>query len=213
MEKSCRSYFFQFDMIRTLNSVKTGEDTVGKVQMMIASNDFEMIRKLRKCLGVCADISADCAGGTVKDILDICVEAQPDIVLADMEFCGAVKEIRLRTDAKILMLAAKDQISDMVKISGKLFVSGYVFKDQPDLVIQTVKALAFGHITQEYLVTSLIMSELSPAERAVFYGMLGGNVALMSAPKTIANQKTNILKKLGLKSQKEFNHIFKYSKL
>ena len=56
MEKSCRSYFFQFDMIRTLNSVKTGEDTVGKVQMMIASNDFEMIRKLRKCLGVCADI-------------------------------------------------------------------------------------------------------------------------------------------------------------
>ena len=38
--------------------MKTGEDTVGKVQMMIASNDFEMIRKLRKCLGVCADISA-----------------------------------------------------------------------------------------------------------------------------------------------------------
>ena len=42
MEKSCLQLFFQFDMIRTLNSVKTGEDTVGKVQMMIASNDFEI---------------------------------------------------------------------------------------------------------------------------------------------------------------------------
>ena len=117
---------------------------------------------------MCADISADCAGGTVKDILDICVEAQPDIVLADMEFCGAVKEIRLRTDAKILMLAAKDQISDMVKISGKLFVSGYVFKDQPDLVIQTVKALAFGHITQEYLVTSFNYVGIVPCGKSGF---------------------------------------------
>ena len=79
---------------------------------------------------MCADISADCAGGTVKDIFGYLCGGTADIVLADMEFFGAVKEIRLRTDAKILMLAAKDQISDMVKISGKLFVSGYVFKDQ-----------------------------------------------------------------------------------
>ena len=37
-------------------------------------------------------------------------------------------------------------------------------------MIQTVKALAFGHITQEYLVTSLIMSELSlRKERFLWY--------------------------------------------
>lgn len=38
--------------------------------------------------------------------------------------------------------------------------------------------------------------------------MLGREVSLHSSPKTIANQKTMVLRKLGLNSQSELLHLF-----
>ena len=38
---------------------------------------------------------------------------------------------------------------------------------------------------------------------------MGKDICLQSSPKTIANQKTSLLKKLNLSSLKELRHIFK----
>ena len=52
------------------------------------------------------------------------------------------------------------------------------------------------------------MQQLSAAEQCVCRRMLGEDVLLRSSEKTIANQQTSILKKLGLSSKKELCHIF-----
>jgi hypothetical protein len=43
----------------------------------------------------------------------------------------------------------------------------------------------------------MILNQLSDAEKAVFLNMAGEEIRINSSLKTIANQKTSILKKLG----------------
>ena len=58
------------------------------------------------------------------------------------------------------------------------------------------------------MIASLILSQLSAAEYSVLELLLGKDLKLQSSPKTISNQKNNLLKKLGLTSVKELKHIF-----
>ena len=44
---------------------------------------------------------------------------------------------------------------------------------------------------------------------SVFQMLMGKDIQLQSSTKTIANQKTRILRKLGLDSQKDLMHIFR----
>ena len=65
-----------------------------------------------------------------------------------------------------------------------------------------------GYTAQEYLLAFAALSCLSEAEMAVFHIMMGKKVPLKSSSKTIANQKTRVLKKLGLANQKDLRHVF-----
>ena len=96
----------------------------------------------------------------------------------------------------------------MVEASKKSFASGYVFKSQFELIPDCIRKTAQGHTPQEYLINSLILAELSPAEQSIFDNMLGTDVAILSPQKIVANQKTNIFKELGVKNQGELIHIF-----
>jgi DNA-binding CsgD family transcriptional regulator len=49
----------------------------------------------------------------------------------------------------------------------------------------------------------LILEDLSVAEKSVLELIIGKNIEIRSANKTISNQKTSILKKLGLKNANE----------
>ena len=42
----------------------------------------------------------------------------------------------------------------------------------------------------------------------MFYSLLGRDVALHSSTKTIANQQTSVLRKLGLQDKQTLRHIF-----
>ena len=55
----------------------------------------------------------------------------------------------------------------------------------------------------------MAISGLTEAEMGVFQLLMGKNIQLQSSPKTIANQKTKILRKLGLESQKDLMHLFR----
>ena len=59
------------------------------------------------------------------------------------------------------------------------------------------------------MIRSLILSDLSAAEQTVLQMLLGKDVNLRSSAKTIANQKSSILKKLGLRRQEELIHLMK----
>ena len=97
----------------------------------------------------------------------------------------------------------------MLRAAKEAFASGYIFKNQPNLLVENILALAKGYTAQEYLIASMAISGLTEAEMGVFQLLMGKNIQLQSSPKTIANQKTKILRKLGLESQKDLMHLFR----
>ncbi len=186
-----------------------------QIKILIVEDDIDFIYLLKKTLepqqdlviaGICRDAAA---------ALPAAIAEKPDIVLMDLNLSeskldgiDAARSIRIATDAKILILTSFDDPETVLSASVEAFASGYVFKYQPALLIQKIRELSHGHTAQEYLIMSAILASLSPAEKMVFQMMMGENIDLLSSPKTIANQKTGVLKKLGLKTQKEMIHIF-----
>ena len=141
---------------------------------------------------------------------------RPQIVIMDLNLGISAadgirisREIRLLTNAKVLILTSLDSPEIVLKAAKEAFASGYIFKNQPNLLVENILALAKGYTAQEYLIASMALSSLTEAEMGVFQMLMGKDIKLQSSPKTIANQKTKILKKLGLESQKELLHIFK----
>ena len=90
------------------------------------------------------------------------------------------------------------------------FASGYVFKNQLSLLVENIRAVAKEYTAQEYLIASSALSVLSDAEMAVFQIMMGKENDFHSFRRRRGtNQKGRVIKKLGLKNQKEVLHVFR----
>lgn len=109
----------------------------------------------------------------------------------------------MASQAKIILLTAIEDPQISIEASKKAFASGYIFKSQFDLIPETIRATAKGSTPQEDFIKALIVSELSVAEKTVLDVILGKDIRLLSSEKTIANQKTNIFKKLGVRHGNE----------
>lgn len=185
------------------------------VRIMIVEDDADFIFLMKKMLEKEPKIHLAATCSRKEDAVHLAMSVKPKIVLMDLNLGGSnsdgiavSREIRLLTDAKVLILTAFDSPEMVLKAAKEAFASGYVFKSQPKLLVETILALAEGYTAQEYLTASAALSCLSEAEMGVFQIMMGKNLKLQSSPKTIANQKTKILRKLGLDNQKELLHIF-----
>lgn len=150
-----------------------------------------------------------------QDAVDMANRLRPDIVLMDLNLSSvhldgieASKEIRLLTDAKVIILTAFEDPQITIEACKNSFACAYVFKSQFSILPDTIRKAASGPTPQEYMINSLILSDLSTAERSVFLMMLGEDVKLRSTAKTIYNQRSGLLKKLNLKSPEELKHLF-----
>lgn len=151
-----------------------------------------------------------------KDEALILTEAlRPDIVVmdltlseSDMEGITAARQIRLTTNAKVIILTGCEDQEVCIHACKQSYASGYIYKSQWKLLMPTVRETAAGPTPMEILIRSLKLAELSPAELSVFKFMVGEPVELISAEKTIANQKTSVFRKLGVKNSRELQHIF-----
>lgn len=190
-----------------------------QIKVMIVEDDLDFIYLIEKMLN--RDIEIDYTGYATNpaDALDLAYSVHPDIVLMDLnltfnELDGieTAKKIRCTTKAKVLIVTSFEDMDTMLHACVKSFASGYIFKSQYDSLLPTIKYAASGTTPQEQLIQSLILNQLSDAEKTVLQKVLGEEIAINSSSKTIANQKTNILKKLGLKNQSELNHIFQFMK-
>ena len=183
-----------------------------KIQVLIVEDDPDfcfLIQETLREAGMKVVGTAETAGLALK----LAREKNPDVVLMDlcltdtrMDGIEAGKAIRLQTDAKVIILTSYEDPGVVREACCRSFA--YVFKSQYALLEETVRNTAEGHTPQEYLIASLILSELSPAERSVLELMLGRDLKLQSSPKTISNQKSHLLKKLGLTSRDEVCHLF-----
>ena len=142
----------------------------------------------------------------------------PDIALVDLSLTpneldgiAAAKEIRLSMNTKILLLTSFEQPDIITEASRTAFASGYIFKSQRENLTDTIYHTATSITPQEQFIRELLIKELSQAEKSVLYWLIAGDKSLPppSAPRTIANQKGSIFKKLGLKSTEELFRVFR----
>lgn len=121
----------------------------------------------------------------------------------------ASRAIRLASDSKVLIFTSFEDPETVVQAAVRGLAHGYVFKSQFALLTEMIRSTASGPTPQQMMIESLILASLSPAERSVFESLMGKAVSLHSSPKTIANQKTMILRKLDLPSIPALIHIFR----
>ena len=118
------------------------------------------------------------------------------------------RELRLRTCAQLLILGPSKDRAAVIETSTQTFASGYISPEQIPFLHQIICETWRGDTPQKILIRELILSSLTAAERKVLEILLGARDDLLSSPKTIANQKTSIFHKLGLKNLQELQHIF-----
>ena len=154
---------------------------------------------------------------TRRDAIGMAAGLKPDVVLMDLslsicEYDGiaAARDIRVATGAKILLVTSFEQHDIVINASKRAFASGYVFKSDYRDLADTIYMTATSITPQECFIRELLLGELSPAERSVFEGIIAGDCSSQTASslKTIANQKTSIFKKLGVKSTNELETVF-----
>lgn len=186
------------------------------IRVLIVEDDGDFAFLIEKLLRKQEDIqiAGHCAeqGEVMKRVL----ETEPDVVLMDLNLgkssadgISLSREIRIQTNAKVLILTAANTPDMIMRAAREAFASGYVFKNQFSLLVENIRAVAKEYTAQEYLIASSALSVLSDAEMAVFQIMMGKENDFHSSAKTLANQKGRIIKKLGLKNQKELIHIFR----
>jgi DNA-binding NarL/FixJ family response regulator len=186
-----------------------------KIRALVVEDDPDFCFLIEKTL-CAAGIEHIGSVSNAKEAVIEAVRMKPDVVLMDLCLADSVsdgieagKEIRLNTDAKLLILTSYEEPEVIRNACCRSFASGYIFKSQFGLLPETVKSAAKGRTPQEYMIVSLILSELSVAERSVLELLMGKDLKLQSSPKTISNQKNNLLKKLGLSGTEELRHVFK----
>ncbi len=186
------------------------------VRVLIVEDDEDFIFLMKKTLEKQERIAVVGTCSKKEEAVQTACRLKPQIVIMDLHLgfsnsdgIRISREIRLLTDAKVLILTSLDSPEMVLQAAKEAFASGYIFKNQPNLLVENILALAEGYTAQEYLIASMALSCLTEAEMSVFHMLMGKNIQLQSSPKTIANQKTKILRKLGLESQKDLLHLFR----
>ena len=151
-----------------------------------------------------------------RDICELSVKQAPDIILleTDTEDNGLSviptgRQLRLHTCAQLLLVSRSRDRTAVIQAGTQTFDSGCVFPGQMPYLHDFIRDTWLGDTPQKILIRELILSSLTQAERKVLEILLGAPNDLLSSPKTIANQKTSIFHKLGLKNFQEVRHIFR----
>lgn len=189
--------------------------TVSTIRIMLVEDDLDYRYLIEQALRREADfeLCTSCTDG--KSAVQTALMEQPDIVLMDLclahspiDGAEASRQIRLQTDARVIILTSREDFETVIRASTHAFASAYLFKSNFPVLIPMIRETAQGVTSQAHLICSALLAPLTDAERSVLRRLLGEDVRLHSSSKTISNQQTGILRKLGLPGKKELTHIF-----
>ncbi len=186
------------------------------IKVLLVEDDEDFAFLMKKLLSRQPDIQIVGYCGDEDTVMEMVRREIPDVVLMDLNLGNSSadgirlsRQIRIETDAKVLILTALNTPDIIMRAAREAFASGYIFKNQLSFLVENIRAISKEYTAQEYLIASSALSILSDAEMAVFQIMMGKENDFHSSAKTLSNQKGRIIKKLGLKNQKELVHAFK----
>lgn len=179
------------------------------IRIMLVEDDLDYRYLIEQALRREADfeLCTSCTDG--KSAVQTALMEQPDIVLMDLclahspiDGAEASRQIRLQTDARVIILTSREDFETVIRASTHAFASAYLFKSNFPVLIPMIRETAQGVTSQAHLICSALLAPLTDAERSVLRRLLGEDVRLHSSSKTISNQQTGILRKLGLPGKK-----------
>ncbi len=185
-----------------------------RIRVLVVEDDEDFAFLIKQHIE--RDEELECVGiaGNPDEALRLSCEQLPQIVLMDLnlstsDFDGVEvsKDIRIQTGAKIIILTSLESAHIVKHAVKRAFASDYLFKSQFSVLCDTVRHVAKGTTPHQILIKQLILEDLSAAERSVLELIIGKDIGIKSANKTISNQKTSILKKLGLKNTNELKKL------
>lgn len=185
------------------------------IRILVVEDDQDFQYLIQRSLSAAPDFQlvGCCQDG--ERAFHAAVRERPDVVLMDLalpsdprEGIASARRIRLETQAKVILLTSYEEPSTVVRASAESFASAYVLKSQFPLLVPTIRETARGVTPQSHLICAALLGNLTAAEVAVFQYMLGAPVTLHSSGKTIANQQTSVLHKLGLQNKQQLRHVF-----
>jgi len=188
-----------------------------KVRVLLVEDDKDFAYLIQKLITQDSRLNLVGHASNKSLAIDMAKELKPDLVIMDlslsfgeMDGIETAKEITLSTGTKVIFLTSFEQPNVIIKASKQAFASGYVFKSQCQEIAETVYRTATSHTPQEAFIRELLLNELSSAEKDILNYMLKGEreTSIPSSKKTIANQKTSIFRKLGVKNTNELLMIF-----
>ena len=188
-----------------------------KVTVLLVEDDPDFAFLLQKMITQDEKLDFLAHAPDRESALEAARRLSPDIAVMDLNLSGieldgieAAKDIRLTTDAKVLLLTSYEQPEIITNASKRAFASGYIYKSQCQTLADTIYKTATSNTPLEHFIKELLLKELTYAERGVLSDLLAGVADTLhpSSLKTIRNQKTSIFKKLGLKNTQELIHIF-----
>ena len=199
-------------MITVLN---LGGIMVKKIKILFVEDDKDYAYLIAKLLENEDDFEICGSAPDSREAIRLAESLLPEVVLMDLKLLkseldgiSTAKEIRLKSDAKIIFLTACEDTSVILDACKSAFASGYVFKSQKDILAETIRTAINGKTPQATLIRELILSKLSNAEKFVLQQVISEKQDFYTSEKTIANQKTNIFKKLGVKNSVELKKLF-----
>ena len=191
--------------------------TSSRVSVVLVDDDPDFVSLFKKLLSSDARLEMVGYASDKSSGVEMACTLTPDIVVMDLNLSGvaldgidAAKEIRRATGVKILLLTAYEEHETIIRASKVAFASGYIFKSHFTMIADVIHATATSNSPLQEIIRELVLSELTVAERGVFEDIMKGVSVGMQyqSPSTIANQKTSIFKKLGLRSTKELITVF-----
>ena len=114
----------------------------GPVKVLIVEDDGDFAFLIRKLLRKQEDILVAGYCAEPEKVMRMVLETEPDVVLMDLNLgkssadgIGLSREIRIQTDAKVLILTAINTPDMIMRAARDAFASGYVFKNQLSLLV------------------------------------------------------------------------------
>ncbi len=115
------------------------------IRVVIVEDDEDFAFLVQKLLNKQKDIEVIGCCPDREAVLEMIYEKKPDIVLMDLNLgvshldgIRLSREIRIRTDAKVLILTAFETPDMIFRAAEEAFASGYLFKSQMSFLVENI---------------------------------------------------------------------------
>jgi DNA-binding NarL/FixJ family response regulator len=199
-----------------------------QIKILIIEDDSYLASKLTEILNCEADFAVVGVGTNKRAAVRLAELQQPDVIILALKLTDSIndgieatKEIAKKTRAMIIALTDFDN-QELIERAWEVGVKDYINKNQLYWLSDKIRDVYYGHAPTLVLLDKVNRLEkearynrLTPSEKEILVLLNAGFSIneivkkLCKTEKTVHNQKSSFIKKLGVTSYKEAMELYK----